>query len=169
MLNEIEQAALKRLTDKISGIKSSGIQKDTTGLLVNPALSAACLEGTFERAASSWKQTVTISILLEFKHAKGEAARRSGSNPMVEAIIQMLLNQRLGLDITRLKPLRWREVTNEDDYEEGKNKYLIQFSTSYTIEELDEDEVEELLGIAVDYLFQSGDDQVDAADELAIA
>lgn len=166
MLNEIEQAALTYLTERITAIRSAGIQKDSRGLLVNPSLSASCLEGSFKRAShTQWTQTITLSLLLSFKHAKGEEARRAGSNPLVEAIIQIMLNKKLGLDITKLQPLRWREITDEDAYTEGKNEYIIQFSTSYNIEELDEDAVEELLGIACDYLLLPGDDKIDAQDE----
>jgi len=167
MINEIEQAALQYLTGRITAIRSTGVQADTNGLLVNPALSAACLEGSFKRNAGAWEQLLTLSIMLEFKHAKGKAARREGANPLVEAIFQLLIGQKLGLKIAKLEPLRWREVTNEDDHEEGKSVYLLQFATSYTIEQLDEEEIEELLGIAIDYFLTPGDDQLDAEDQHA--
>lgn len=165
MLNEIEQAALQRITDKLAAIRKAGGKKGGEIVGPSPSVDAGCLEGGFERVAGKWKQTVTLSLLLTFASPKSEEARRKGANPLVEGIVLYMLEQKLGLGITALQPLRWREVTNEDDYTEGKIKYLIQFSTSFTIEKLDEEEVEDLLGVAAEYLLKPGDDRIDAADE----
>lgn len=165
MLNEIEKACLEFLTSKLIAVRGAAIQRDTRGLLVNPALSVGCLEGSFERDAKAWKQNVTVTILLECKHAKGESERKAMANPLVEAIVLLLLEQQLGLKITKLVPVRWREVTDEDAYEAGKNQYLIQFATSFTIEKLEDEEAEDLLGIALDLLTQPGGNQVHVAAE----
>lgn len=166
MLNNIEQAVIAFITEQITAIRSSGVQKDTRGLLVNPALSAGCMEGGFERIGKQWKHKVSISILLSFQHAKGEAARRNGSNPLIESIFQLLLDEDLGLSITPLEPVRWREITDETAYDEGKNEYLLQFSTSFNIKKLAAGEAQDLLGIAIDYLLEPGNNTADAQDEL---
>lgn len=167
MLSEIEQAAIARFTDKLSRIRKAGGKKDGETFGPAPALDAACLEGAFERLShTSWKQTVTLSLLLTFANPKSEEARRKGANPLVEAIVQLFVGQKLGLEITKIAPAGWREVTNEDDYQEGKIRYLMKFATSYTVEELDEEEVEELLGVSLEYLLKPGNDVADAADQV---
>ena len=168
MITEIEGAAVALITDKLAAVRKAGGKKAGEGVGPSPSVDAACLEGSFTRAADkTWSQGVTLSLLLTLANPKSEEARRNGVNPLVQAVVQLMLEQRLGLKIKPLHPLGWREVTNEDDYDEGKIRFLIRFSTSFNIRKLDdEEEVEELLGVAVNYLLQPGDDKIDAEDEL---
>lgn len=170
MLSEIEKNALARLTSRLDGIRAAGVQKGANGMFVNPAIAAAVLDGEFERSSkSTWKQKVTLSLLLKFKQLQGEEKRREGINPLVEAAVQILLDQKLGLKIDPLSPLRFRDVSTEADAEAGEIRYLIQFATSYKIEKQPDEAVTDLLTVAMQYFIKPGDDTADAADTVELS
>lgn len=170
MLTDIEQGALDLLTTKIEGIRAAGIQKDARTLFVAPSIACACLDGDMEKITNvTWKQNVILSVLITFKDLQGEEKRRKGVNPIVTAVIQFLLLQDFGLDIKRLAPLRFRDVTTTDDYTEGKIRYLVQFATSYTITKQSDEEVTDLLTIGLNYYLKPGDEIVDATDTVTLS
>jgi len=137
MLTAIEQATLSRLTDNIPALKSSGLQKDSRQLLRDTSVAVAVLDGKFNRIGQAcFRNDCTISVLLKFKNMQSEEARRKGINPLVNAAIQYLLGQKLGLSIGALQPVRFRDVTTEDKYESGVIEYLLEFSTWFDIRKL---------------------------------
>jgi len=167
MITAIETAALKRITDAIAAITSSGAQKDTRQLLTANAVAVAVLEGSFTHVARySWRQDCTVSVLVKFKNMQSEEARRKGINPLVKGIILLLAGQKLGLDIRELQPKSFRDVTNEEKYVGGVIEYLLEFTTSFTIERQDDEAVTDLITIGLNYYLQDpADDQVaDASD-----
>jgi hypothetical protein len=170
MLTDIEQGALDRITTRIDGIRISGIKKDAAGMFVNPSVAAACLDGEMEKITQvTYRQKVTLSVLLIFKDLQGEDKRRKGINPLLLGIIQILLLQDLGLAIKPLVPLRFRDITTTNDYTEGKVRYLLQFATSYTITSQSDEEVDDLLRVGFNYYLKPGDDTADASDLLTLS
>jgi hypothetical protein len=166
MITDIEEKSLELLASKIAGIRKTGIQKNASTQLANPSFSAAVLDGEFEKSVKGeWKQKLTLSILITFKNMHGEEARRKGINPLVEAVILTLIGQKLGLAIDEIYPIRFNDVTTEADAVGGMIKYLVQLGTAYTIRKQDDEESEDLLGIAARYFLEPGDDKVDAEDE----
>lgn len=167
MLTAIEQATLQRLVDKIPALKSAGLQKDSRQLLRDVSCAVAVLDGKFSPVGqAAFRNSCTISVLLKFKNMQSEEARRRGINPLVMAATQSLLNQKLGLAIGRLAPVSFRDVTSEEKYESGVIEYLLEFSTWFDIRALPEEDLGDLVTIAIDYLLKPGDETVDASDTL---
>jgi hypothetical protein len=165
VISAIETAVLTEITTRIPALKTGGVQKDARALLTANAVAVAVLEGSFERVTNmSWRQDVTVSVLVKFKNMQSEEARRLGINPIVKAVIQLLIQKKLGLDIRPLTPKRFRDVTTEEKYTAGVIEYLIEFSTSFTIEVLDDEAVTDLLTVGLSYLITPGDDLADASD-----
>ena len=162
---DIELAVLNTLTAKIAGIRAAANQKDQVGLYPGPTVSVAIFEGSFEKVTQvTWKQKVTVNVLLTFKHERGEEERRRGINPIVQGVIQTLMLRDLGLAMETLKPGRFHEVTDADDYEARTIVYLVEFSTSFNLTRLEEEAAGELLNVGLNYYLKPGDDVVDASD-----
>ena len=167
MLTAIEQATIARLVDKIPALKSAGVQKDSKQLLRDVSLAVAVLDGKFGKLGQScFRNECTVSVLLKFKNMQSEEARRKGINPLVMAAVLYLLNQKLGLAIGALQPVRFRDVTTEEKYDAGVIEYLLEFSTWFDIRQLEEEALGELVTKAIDYLLKPGDDTADASDTL---
>lgn len=165
MITAIEEAVLGAITSKIPELKTGGVQKSTQQLNTQTAVAVAVLEGTFERITdTSFRQDVTVSVLIKFKNLQSEEARRKGINPIIQGVIQLLIMKSLGLEIKKLKPKRFRDVTTEEKYAGGTIEYLLEFQTSFTIKVLDEEEAAELVTLGVSYLLTHGDSAEDAAD-----
>lgn len=170
MLTHIEQESLSLIAARIDGIRAAGIQKDGRGLFVNPSVAVACLDGEFKRVSkSTWKQACTVSVLLTFKDLQGEEKRRLGINPLIQAVIQILLDQDFGLKIEPLSPQRFRDITTTADYTEGKIRYLLQFETAFSITKQSTEEVEDLLGLAMGFILKPGDETADAENDVPLA
>lgn len=168
MITAIEQATLTRLTDMIPALKGSGAaQKDSRQQLRDTTVAVAVLDGKFSPVGQAvFRNTCTVSVLLKFKNMKSEEDRRKGINPLVAAAVQILLGQKLGLAITALQPVSFRDATTEDKYEAGIIEYLLEFSTQFDIRLLEDDALGTLITIAVDYLLKPGDATVDGSDTL---
>ena len=166
MVTAIEEAVLDRITSRIAELKTGANQKDTKQLLTSHAVAVAVLEGTFEKVAGSWRQDVTVSVLVKFKNMNSEEARRKGINPLCKGIIGLLIGQKLDLDIKELQPKRFRDVTTEEKYNGGVIEYLIEFSTAFYIKKQEEEEVNDLITMSLTYMLKPGDDTADASDTL---
>ena len=167
MITAIEEAAVERIVDRLAGIRKTGGKKAGEGIGPSPSVDAGCLEAGFRRVSKRcWSQEVTLSLLVTLANPKSEEARRKGINPLIQAIVQLLLDQKLDLEISALQPVNWREVTNEDDHAEGKIRYLIKMSTSFDIEKQDDEEVDDLLTVGLSYLLKPGDAVADATDTI---
>ena len=167
MITAIEEAVLTRITTRIAELKTGGNQKDTRQLLTANAVAVACLEGTFESVTrTSWRQNVTVSVLVKFKNMQSEEARRNGINPLCEGIILLLVGQKLNLGIKELQPKSFKDVTNEEKYTAGVIEYLIEFTTAYHIEKQDDEVVTDLLTVGLSYLLKPGDAVADATDTI---
>jgi len=162
---DIETAVLEEITTRLDGVRAAAIQKDAQGLYPGPTVSVAIFEGTFEKVTQvTWKQKVTVHVLLTFKHERGEEERRKGINPLVQGVVLYLMLRDLGLNMEPLKPVRFRDVTDSEDYEERKIVYLVELSTSFTMTKLDLEEAVDLLTVGLNYYLKPGDDVVDASD-----
>jgi len=164
---DIELSALAAITGRLT-LRAAVNQKGTQGAYAGPVVSAAIFEGSFTRIADKWKQTVTLNVLLTLKNERGEEDRRKGVNPLVMGIIQLLSGNDLGLDMTELQPVSFREVTDDEDYQEHKIVYLLQFSTSFTFKKQSDEEITDLLEVGLTYYLEPGDTVADAEDTLTM-
>ena len=167
MLTAIEQATLQRLTDRIPELKSAAVQKDSRQQLRDISVAVAVLDGKFGKIGQAcFRNECTVSILLKFKNMQSEEARRRGINPLVIAATQLLIGQRLDLEISPLVPITFRDVTTDEKYDAGVIEYLLTFTTWFDIRQLDEEDLGELVTLAIDYLLTPDDNTVDASDIL---
>lgn len=170
----IEKAVEERLVQMVPAIKQAAIRKDAVFghnyLYKNPALAVSIYEsGTFEKVVKyGYRIPVTINVLLTFHHPGDEDLRRKGINPLVFAIILALSQQTLGLQLEDpgVEPKRWRDVSDQDDFENKKCVYLIEFEAKFIFKvPADEDTAADLIGIAIDYYSESAN-VLTAQDEL---
>jgi hypothetical protein len=145
VITAIEEAVVTHLTGLVPALKG-GVQKDSRQLLRDTSVAVAILDGRFEPHGQVCSRCdCTVSVLLKFKNVQSESARRKGINPLVTAVVQGLLGQRLGLGIGPLQPKSFGDVTSEDKYEAGVIEYLIEFTTWYDVLPLEEDQLAPLL------------------------
>jgi hypothetical protein len=169
MVSEIERTILALIEDNIEAVRASGVQKDARRLLAPVAVAVAVLDGKFEKVGqASFRQDITISILVKFKNMQSEAARRNGINPIVQAIVQLLALNRLDLEIKPLVPVRFRDVTTEEKYAGGVIEYLVEFATSFSIEKQSTEIATDLLKVGLNYLLTPGDAVADATDTITL-
>lgn len=169
MIAEIEKKIQQRIEDKIASIRDVDIQKGVKGALINPAVAVSVEEGTFEqRGQKSFKTPTTVYVELEFRNLRSEEDRRKGAFPIMLAIIQFLMLQDLDLGIDQLIPIRWRNVTDNDDFSKATMRVQILFKTGFTITKTDEEAADDLLRVGLNYYLKPGDDAVDASDTLTL-
>lgn len=144
MLVEISHKILEKLNS--SGLDISHINLrdliDRTVTLKRPSVSVAINNGTAEPITMhSFKQNLDISLIVIFQHLKGEEKAREGIYKIVEAINQALTLQYLGLDLQDpIKPVSFRNITDQTYAEAGFVLYQINLSASYIIEKTDSEE-----------------------------
>lgn len=164
MLADIEQNALDLLKSKGLRARDFAVQKGADSL-VNPAVHAAIEAGAMTKVSkTTFRQEVELYLYLTFKNLKKEKERREGLYPILEGAIQLLLLQTLDLTIDPLVPVKFANVTTEQDTQEGKLVFYVQFKTFYYVEKVEEEAAAELLQIGLNYYLKPGDDEVDATD-----
>ncbi len=169
MFADIEKKIQQRIEDKITSIRNVDIQKGVKGALINPAVAVSVEEGTFEaRGQKSFKTSTTVYVELEFKNLRSEEDRRKGAFPILLAIIQFLMLQDFDLVIDPLVPVRWRNVTDEEDFKKATMRVQIIFKTGFTITKTDDEVVTDLLRVGLNYYLKPGDDIKDASDLLTL-
>lgn len=169
-ITEIEKAVEARLVEKIAAIRKTAVQKDGRYLFNDPALAISIFESGEWVKEGKYQYLIPCSlhVLLTVTNARGEEARRRIANPLVFAIVVALAQKDLGLALKEpgIEPKRFAEVTDEDDYGKNRIVYLVEFSLGFYFKvPKDEDEALDLIGIAVDYLLEAGDETADAQDE----
>jgi|GEM_PF-3824807 len=153
MLAEIESAAIARLGEKIPQLPHVDSMKNV--LTEKMAYTLAIMEGPAEPVTIGGEETrqrVKLSLWVAFKNLKSDEDRRKGVFLLLEGIAQMLLGQKLGLDIKRLKYTGFSDVTDPAERQAGQTIYQVNFETSYTVTRLDEEGTEELLKVGLSYL-----------------
>ncbi|MCX5785668.1 MAG: DUF1834 family protein [Elusimicrobia bacterium] len=154
MLAEIENAVITRLAEKAPTLKQLDTAKSEVVLINTPAYTLAILKGTAEPITQSenTKQHINLSIWLAFKNIKSDKDRRHGAFPVVEAIAQILLDQKLGLEIKGLKYTGFTDVTDEAERAGGMAVYQLDFKTWYVVSKMDEEGTQALLSVGLNYL-----------------
>lgn len=164
MLADIELKTIERLKDKGLGARDYRVQKGSDSL-VNPAVHAAIEAGTLTKVGKiTYRQDVDLYLYITFKSLKKEAERREGIYPIIEGAIQLLQLQTLGLAIDPLAPVKYGNVTTEEDIKEDKIVFYILFKTHFTVDKVEDEVARDLLRIGLNYYLNPDDDVVDATD-----
>lgn len=156
-LAEIEEAISRRISSFIL---------DNSGSAPAPVFDYAVYSGKIERiTAAKYRIHVNIDVTLVVKDTESEVARRKGLYPFLEAVILSLLDRDLGLDITPIQPGSFQNTTSQEYKDAGLIAYTLRTSTSYVMAVVSEEDIRNLMTIALSYLLaERADTTVDASD-----
>jgi hypothetical protein len=168
MLTQIEDAMVDRIKTKMSGLAGMvNVQKGEG--LSQPAVYVSTDEGKFEKITiRSYRQEVKTFVDIVFSHLASEGERRKGVNCILQGIIQVLMLETLGLNITPLIPRGWRNVTSEEWRSKGLIVFSLQLTTSFVVNKLYEEEADDLLLVGLNYYLTPGDDVADVTDTITL-
>jgi len=168
MLTEIENAIIDRLETGGLSVRDIDIQKGAKGLIY-PAIFVSTEAGDFKNLSQvKFKCSVTVSVIAVFKSHKSEKKRRHGVYPILSGVLLRLMLQDLGLNITPLFPVRFRNVTDRRLAEKALMAYQLDFRTSFELTRVDDETSVDLLEVGLKYYLQEpvDDGEADAGDEL---
>ena len=165
MLAEIEKAVAARLTLKVSEPKHVEIEEKHSSLAM-PAIEVYTGPGPFEKVGQRYKLRPSIFIIVTFQHKRSTEDRRAGVYPVLEAVAAALILQTLNLPIDPLRPKGIENITLEEEEDEGKIVFAVEFQTGFIIDRIDDDAAAavDLLRVGFEYYLKPGDDVADAED-----
>lgn len=154
MVTILENEILNNLCDRIlealsqSGLDISDIDFQelvdrTVGASQRPKVNISINSGTFQRVTmnSVNKLIPIISLFIVIHDISGEKQRRQKENQLIIGIINVLNNQKFGLPlIDELKPIDFRNVTDQAYSASGYALYELRFNCSIQV---DKKEMEE--------------------------
>jgi hypothetical protein len=153
MLAEIEDAIVARLTAKAPQLKYVNVPHGAPVPVTAPSYLLTILKGNAGRPAMNRaKQEVGIKLWVRITNLKDDATRRKAAYPLLEAVAQLLFNERLGLDITHIAYEGFVDITEHNDWSSGIAIFEMSFSTSYTVEKISDEAATDLLSLAMNIL-----------------
>lgn len=172
MLTDIENAIVEQLNEKLTGANKVSVDEAHSNLALNvPVVDVIVGGGTFTHTTlTQYKLKTQVYVIVTFQHLRSVADRRKGVYPILQAILGLLIGQKFGLKIDALAPRRLDNITGEQEAEEGKIVFQIEFETGFVITPLSDEELVDLLTIGLNYYLQdpADDDVVDASDEVTL-
>ena len=162
MLVNIENAIIDRLETGGLSVRDIDIKKGAKGLIY-PAIFVSTTAGEYKKLGQvKYKCSPTIAVVAVFKH--------HGVYPILEGIVLRLMLQDMGLEITPLVPVRFRNVTDKALGEKGLMAYQIDLKTSFTVTRVDDEVAVDLLKVGLEYYLQDPVDDgiADAEDEITL-
>ena len=168
MLAEIETAVQARLTAMLTAPKTVKVEEGHKALAL-PGIEVIVTGGKFEKVGQRYKCVASVYVVVTFRNRRSTEERRHGVYPIVEAVVGWLQTQTLDLAITGLVPKRMENVTDEEDAREGKVIFQLEFETSFVIETLSDEELEDLLRVGLNYYLEPDDGTADATDLVTLA
>jgi len=165
MLAEIEEAIAARLTLKVPDPKNVEIE-EKHGALALPAIEVYAAGGPFTKVGQRYKLRPSIFVVVTFKNMRSVKERRAGMYPVLETVVSALVLQTLDLSIDPLTPKEITNITLEEEEDEGKIVFAVEFQTGFFIDRIDDDAAtaEDLLTMGFKYYLKPGDDVADAED-----
>ena len=163
----IEDAILARLAAGALQVRDIDIEKLKAGV-AHPAAYISTETGAFTKKGQEvYACELRIFVVLLFHHAKDERARRRGLYPILEGVARLLMGQKLGLDITPIKPVRFRNVTSDAFRKQYLCAYELELAATVELRmEAGQEDATELLRIGLEYYLQdpADDGRADATD-----
>lgn len=165
MLAEIETAVAARLTLKVPEPKHVDIEEKHRALAM-PAIEIYTFRGDFVRVGQRYKLTPSVFVVVTFQNMRSVKDRRAGMYPVLEAVVSALMLQTLGLSIDPLVPKGMTNITLDEEEDEGKILFALEFRTGFFIDRIDDDAATavDLLKVGFEYFLKPGDDVADATD-----
>lgn len=171
MIVEIENKIIERLEAGGLSVRDISIKSGSAGIIY-PAVFLTTESGDYKRITQvKYRCELTLVIVVIFKHYKSEKDRRHGVYPILQGVINLLLFQDFDLEILPIRPVRFRNVTDDDLADKGLLAYQIELETSYVINKTDDETVVDLLKVGLEYYLQDpeDDDVKDAQDIVAVS
>jgi len=163
----LEDAILARLAAGALQVRDIDIEKLKAGV-AHPAVYISTETGTFTKKGQEvYACELHQFLVLLFHNVKDERARRRGLYPILEGVAQLLMGQTLGLDITPIKPVRFRNVTSEAFRKQYLCAYELELTATVELrKEESQGDAGELLRIGLEYYLQdpADDGRADATD-----
>lgn len=126
----LEALFLGETSDK--KFKAIDVQRGVTAI-TRPGLAWAVTGGKFSvenGMAKDIEETFDITAILVVKNVASEKERRREAHAAIRYITLKLIGTTLELDIEDLVPLKWREVTSEDQVQAGLLVMALTFTAS---------------------------------------
>ena len=171
IIGDIESAIVDRLTKK--GLKARTFEIcDADGIenMVCPALNIAFWDGSFKNAnlsGSKLQMTALYYLTIVVQNAQSEQARRHAVYPMVLSAVSLISGWRpVDIDGKTIPDTGYVSARRLRKSYETKTRiaFTAELSVPLTIECGSEEDAEEILKIAIDYMLKPGDDDSDAQD-----
>lgn len=151
LLTDIENAIVDRITTKVTAVVSAAVRAKGEGPVERyPSVYAATGSGQMRKIGNNLKVEPTVILILKFKDLRKEEDRRKGIYPILQGIISALFNHRLGLVIDALLPTGFRDITDDDDRQEGFIIFGMEIKTGFVMN-TSEDVTTELLRVGLNY------------------
>lgn len=167
MLTDIEEKVVERIEAKITEPKRVEIQGGHRALSI-PEIDVIVSGGSFEKVAQNYKLKATVNVMVTFQNLQSIKERRKGVYPILLAILACLIGQKLGLAIDPLVPRRLDNTTEEKEAKAGQIVFQLEFETSFIIDKLSDEEIEDLLSIGLNYYLIPDDEVADATDVVIV-
>src|SRR6185295_7597320 len=170
MLEQIEKGVLAHLEAKVLMparqmiVEKTGAGGTGAKSLSVPSLGVAIEAGRLtpnNALKTVFRNDLRLFVYLDFSSLRDEAAVRHGLYPFVLSTMSFLSGQDLGLNISPLVPVQFQNTTEQADMDLGRMNFMIEFSTSYYFNRLDDEAASTLLRAGIDYLLKPGDDEAD--------
>jgi hypothetical protein len=168
MLDQIENAILSRLgtagftvfhLDEMPNLREKDIQTPVACLYTE--------SGDFKTVSQrSMKCKVRIVLFLAWQHGVAADIRKRGLYPLLLGVTNSLTYQKMGLQITPIRPVRFARSSDKDMERGGNVAYELEFETSFNIDYVDDEQAVDLLKIGLEYYLQdpADDGEHDAQD-----
>lgn len=168
MLTDIEEKIVERLNAKLTDVSRIAIDEaHSLQALKMPSVDVVVAGGPFIRVGQQIKLKPQVFVIVTFQNLRSAADRRKGVYPILEAIVALLVDNKLGLKIDALLPKRLDNITEESEAQAGKIVIQMEFETGFIIDKQDDEVITDLLRIGLNYYLQDPvDDEVADATDL---
>jgi Domain of unknown function (DUF1834) len=166
MISEITEGILELLKADGLDVREIGFKDlvDKTINLTKPAANVTVQTAKYERVTGSsyktaFKCDLDISVIVVFSELRGgtagEARRKAGTYKIIEAVVQSLLGQSLGLDLENpIFPVSFRNITTPQYAQAGYSLYQIMLWCSFIVQENDKDDLGYLNDLLINYYLE---------------
>lgn len=149
------------------------LQIRQVGALSRPAINISINQATYQKVTmSSYKATLIVTLYLFVANLRKERDRRFMILDLLEAIVDALLLEKLGLPLQDpLTPQSFDNVTDLTSAGAGQQIYQLKFSCSHNFTKVPDSEKDlgRLKKIVVDYFLHPNDDGIkDASSEISL-
>lgn len=148
------------------------LQDRTVGAFSRPAINISINQSTYQRVTfTTYKAILVVTLFLLVSNQRGEKERRYQILDLIEAIVDALLLEKLGLELQ--DPLTPQSMDNVTDIEfagAGYQIYQLKFSCSHNFTKIpgNEKDLGKLKKIVADYFLQPDDGIKDASSEILL-